>query len=131
MLHTLLLVVTCFRTLTREVVFYGHLTKQKRAPTACFDQFIFCFQYASWKAMNLLTNKRSGSTVEDCIKMGLSEVYWYYRKTEEGDGKELVGLIWKRWDWHRFFRGKASKENNKEDNSKDSDNDDNRYDNDA
>lgn len=56
--------------------------------------------------------------------MKLSEMYWYYRKTDEDNGKEMVDLIRKREDWHKHFRGKFSKENIKEDNSED----DNEYD---
>ncbi|KYO22055.1 hypothetical protein Y1Q_0000676 [Alligator mississippiensis] len=68
--------------------------------TAHFDQFISCFRYALWKARNLLINRHLDLTVEDCIKMGLSEMYWYYRKTAEDNTKVTADLIWWRRDWH-------------------------------
>ncbi|KYO38015.1 hypothetical protein Y1Q_0019490 [Alligator mississippiensis] len=91
-----------------------------------------CERYALWKAKNLLTNRHLDHTVKDCIEIGLTEMYQYYRKTEENDGKEMADFIWKRGDWHRLFRGKPSKENNKKDSGVDSDgdNDNNEYDDD-
>ncbi|KYO44733.1 hypothetical protein Y1Q_0016846 [Alligator mississippiensis] len=82
--------------------------------------------YALWKARNLLINRHADPTVEDCTKMGLSEMYWWYHtKTEKDNGEETVDLIWKRGDWHRLLRGKYSEENNSEDSSDADEYDDN------
>lgn len=56
------------------------------------------------------------------IKMGLSEMYQYYRKTVADDGQEMVDIIWKRGDWHRLFRDEPSEDSN-DDNNKDNDDD--------
>ncbi|KYO25191.1 hypothetical protein Y1Q_0001807 [Alligator mississippiensis] len=106
------------KTLTREVVLFEHLIKQQETPTAHCDQFI-CFRNALWKTRNLLIYKHTNLSVKDCVRMGLSEIQLYYKKSVEDDGKEMLKIIWKRGDWHRLFKSKTPKEDNNNDDNDD------------
>ncbi|KYO36044.1 hypothetical protein Y1Q_0013092 [Alligator mississippiensis] len=74
---------------------------------------------ALWRTRNLLVNRRMNPADEGCIKRGLSEMYWYYRKMIEDDGKEMVEIIWKRRDWHSLFRDGSPEERNDDNNNSD------------
>ncbi|KYO23674.1 hypothetical protein Y1Q_0002303 [Alligator mississippiensis] len=48
--------------------------------------------------------------VEDCVRMGVSELQMDYRNTKEDDEEKTMEDTWKRKDRHRLFRNKSPRE---------------------
>lgn len=92
--------VTGITTVTREAMLLWHLPKQKGTLMACFNQFISCFRNALWN----LIYRHTDLLIDACIKIGLSKMQGYYKKTMEDNREEVAGIIRKRMDWHRLFR---------------------------
>lgn len=101
----LLVMVIGVKTLTREVVFFGHLTKQQGIPDNLLQPIHFLLQECSVEKQEPAHKQTHKSLLKACIKMGLREMQGYYRKMVTDDGKDMAEITQKRKDCHGLFRG--------------------------